>query len=82
MTLRTLLKQEKHEVIEAADAGRFHVYALGHVEQAMELLSGLSAGVADEHGIYPDQTINGMVQQRLAEWLAIRMDLADQSKGK
>ena len=71
----------KQEVVDAAAAGRFHTYALKHVEQAMELLSGLPAGVADEQGIYPDRTINGMVQQRLAEWLAIRMDLAHQEKG-
>ncbi len=67
-------------VIDAAAAGQFQVYAVRHVEQAMELLSGLSAGVADDQGIYPSQTINGLVQQRLAEWLAIRMDLAQHDK--
>ncbi|MGD8588621.1 MAG: ATP-binding protein [Chromatiales bacterium] len=70
----------KQAVVDAAAAGQFHVYALKHVEQAMELLSGLTAGVANEQGVYPDHSINGMVQQRLAEWLAIRMDLAHQEK--
>jgi lon-related putative ATP-dependent protease len=72
----------KQEVVDAAAAGQFHIYALKHVEQAMELLSGLPAGVADEQGVYPDHTSNGMVQQRLAEWLAIRLDLAHQEKGE
>jgi predicted ATP-dependent protease len=67
-------------VVEAARAQRFHIYAVKHVEQAMELLSGLSAGVADERGLYPERSINGMVQQRLGEWLAIRLDLAHQEK--
>ena len=70
----------KQAVVDAAAAGQFHVYALKHVEQAMELLSDLPAGLADERGVYPERSINGMVQQRLAEWLAIRLDLAHQEK--
>jgi len=69
-------------VVDAAAAGRFQVYAVRHVEQAMELLSGLPAGVANEQGVYPEHSINGMVQQRLAEWLAIRLDLARQDKAE
>lgn len=72
----------KQEVIDAAGAGQFQIYAVKHVEQAMQLLSGLVPGVADNRGIYPDQTINGMIQQRLAEWLAIRMDLAQHEKSE
>ncbi len=72
----------KQVVIDAAEAGKFQVYAVKHVEQAMELLSGLPAGVTDNQGIYPSQTINGMVQQRLAEWLAIRMDLAQHDRSE
>lgn len=71
----------KQAVIDASAAGQFQIYAVKHVEQAMELLSGLPAGVADAKGIYPDHSINGMVQQRLAEWLAIRMELAQHEKG-
>lgn len=72
----------KQEILDAAEGGQFSVYAIAHVEQAMELLTGLTAGVADEKGIYPAQTINGLVQKRLAEWLAIRLDLAQQEKGE
>jgi lon-related putative ATP-dependent protease len=70
----------KQALVDAVRAAKFHVFAVKHVEQAMELLSGLDAGVANERGVYPDRTINGMVQQRLAEWLAIRLDLAHQEK--
>jgi predicted ATP-dependent protease len=70
----------KQAVVDAAAAGQFHVYAVKHVEQAMELFSGLPAGVANKQGDYPDHTINGIVQQRLAEWLAIRLDLVQQEK--
>jgi lon-related putative ATP-dependent protease len=70
----------KQEVVEAAEEGRFHVYAVKHVEAAMELLCGLPSGVADDQGVYPAGSFNGMIQQKLAEMLAIRMQFADQSR--
>ncbi len=63
-------------VVEAAEQGRFHVWAVDHVEQAMELLTGLPAGVADARGDYPPDSINGLVQARLAHWAALRRRLA------
>ena len=34
----------KTEVVEAVAAGKFHVWAIGHVDEAMELLTGVAAG--------------------------------------
>ncbi|HIE56278.1 MAG TPA: hypothetical protein EYP90_14080 [Chromatiaceae bacterium] len=44
----------REDLLEAAEAGLFHVYAIDHVEQAMELLTGLLAGVADDTGNLPE----------------------------
>jgi hypothetical protein len=66
----------KQEVIEAAEAGLFHVHAVEHVEQAMELLTGLPAGVADEDGLFPEGSINYLIQVRLAEWISLRLQYA------
>jgi predicted ATP-dependent protease len=66
----------QREVVEAAQAGRFHVYAVDHVEQAMELLTGLPAGAPDANGIYPEGSINHLIQFRLAEWIALRQHFA------
>ncbi|MBO3273739.1 Lon protease family protein [Pseudomonas schmalbachii] len=54
-------------VLDAVAEGRFHVHAVTHVEQAMELLTGLAAGSADEQGRFPAGTINGALQARLEE---------------
>ena len=66
----------KQAVVDAAREGRFHLYAVEHVEQALELLTGLPAGQADEHGIYPAGSLNHLVQLRLAEWIALRQHFA------
>ena len=64
------------EVVEAAQAGRFSVYAVDHVEQAMELFTGLPAGTPDANGLYPEGSINHRIQFRLAEWIALRQHYA------
>ena len=70
----------REELVHAARAGRFHVHAVDHVEQAMELLTGLPAGVADSHGRYPAESVNGHVQARLSHWVALRQQYAAQGK--
>lgn len=53
-------------VIEAVAAGRFRVYPVETVDQGMELLTGVSAGDRDERGEYPEGSVNGLVERRLA----------------
>ncbi|NLG73514.1 MAG: AAA family ATPase [Chloroflexi bacterium] len=55
----------RQDVIDAAAAGRFHIYPVSHVDQGIELLTGIPAGEADAEGNYPPDTINGMVQREL-----------------
>jgi lon-related putative ATP-dependent protease len=62
----------KQSVVDAVREQQFHIYAVDHVEQAMELLSGLPAGTADVDGVFTEGSFNHMVQFRLAEWLALR----------
>lgn len=56
----------RHDVVEAVAAGQFHVYAVEHVDQGMELLTGMRMGVAYKHGGYPANTLNRKVADRLA----------------
>ena len=55
-----------HRDVRAAVAdGKFAVYPVATVEQAMQLLSGLEAGEADEAGAYPESSFNYRVQCRI-----------------
>lgn len=56
----------RRDVVEAAAAGRFHIYPVETVDQGIELLTGLPAGERDADGKYPEGSFNALVEQRLA----------------
>jgi predicted ATP-dependent protease len=62
----------REDVVEAAKAGKFHIYAVSNVDEAIELLTGVAAGVPDEQGNIPEGTINYLVASQIAEMSARR----------
>ena len=52
---------------EAVKAGRFHIYPVSSVDQGIEILTGVPAGEPDADGSFPEDTVNGRVERRLAE---------------
>ncbi len=62
------------DVVEAVAAGRFAVYAVTHVDQAMALLSGLPAGTPDAQGEVPEGSVNYRVAEQLHEMAAARQE--------
>jgi hypothetical protein len=52
-------------VIEAVEADQFHIYPVSHIDQGIEILTGIKAGEKDENGAFPLDSINGMVKQKL-----------------
>jgi predicted ATP-dependent protease len=55
------------KVIEAVAQGKFHLYAIAHVDEGLELLTGGPAGEKDAEGKYPEGTLHYKVDQRLRE---------------
>ena len=66
----------RSDVVAAAKAGRFQIYAVENVDQAISVLTGLPAGECNVKGIYPEGSINRKVAARLAELTEIRKSLA------
>ena len=64
------------DVIAAAAAGRFRIYAVESVDQAVAILTGLPAGELAADGGYPEGSVNHRVAARLAELTAIRQRFA------
>jgi predicted ATP-dependent protease len=56
----------RHDVVKSASEGRFHVYAVDNVDQAVEILTGLPAGARDSQGRFPEGSINKRVEEKLA----------------
>lgn len=72
----------RRDVVEAAEAGKFHVYPVETVDQALALLTGKPVGERDAEGHYPEDSINGRVQSRLTEMSLIRQTFAERAKEK
>lgn len=58
----------RQDVVDAVAAGEFAVYPVSHVDQGIELLTGISAGARDADGHFPADSINGRVEARLIEY--------------
>jgi predicted ATP-dependent protease len=72
----------RRDVVVAAEAGKFGIYAVENVDQAIAIMTGLSAGEADAKGNYPKGSVNRSVAARLAELTKIRQSFAKQSGNK
>ncbi len=70
----------RQDVIDAVAAGRFHIYAVRTVEDALSLLMKRPAGTMNSKGLYPSDTIFGEVMQQLKHWQ--RLEDGDKTKPK
>lgn len=61
-TVHLMLAQR---VIDAVEAGQFHIYAVEHVDQAMELLCEQPAGSLLASGVFEDNSLNARIAARL-----------------
>ena len=62
----------REDVIAAAQAGRFHVYAVRSVDEAVSLLMAMPAGEPETIGEARSDTVYGRVVLRLREYSALR----------
>ena len=72
----------REDVVEAARAGKFGVYAVETVDDGIELLTGTPAGAPGPDGQYPAGTVNGRVAARLAELAEKARAFAAEQRGK
>jgi predicted ATP-dependent protease len=54
-------------VVRAVREGKFHIHAIQHVEEGVELMTGLRAGQRGPDGRFPDGTLFRRVDERLNE---------------
>ncbi|MGB9129457.1 MAG: ATP-binding protein [Thiobacillus sp.] len=65
----------RRDVVEAAAAGRFHVYAVETVDQALELLTGIPVGTPESEG-----SLDQRVAQRLKHLAELRRKFAKKAE--
>jgi hypothetical protein len=57
----------RNDVVEAVRNGLFSVFPVTHVDEGIEILTGIPAGELNTTGNYPPDTINGLAVARLGE---------------
>ncbi|MFT9849557.1 Lon protease family protein [Aneurinibacillus sp. REN35] len=66
------------EIVEAAAAGQFHIWQVRTIEEGIEILTGVAAGMCDEQGEYESGTLFGEVNRRLGQMSSsMKEDAAD-----
>jgi len=59
------------DVVAACAEGKFAVYPVQTVDEAVLVLTGRPAGEADEEGDFPDGTVNALVLEQLVQFAVI-----------
>ncbi|MCF8031807.1 MAG: AAA family ATPase [Desulfarculaceae bacterium] len=68
------------DVVAAASEGKFAVYTVETVDQAMELFTGMPAGERGEDGKFPEGTLNHLAEAELERMRQVVKDLSGKDK--
>jgi lon-related putative ATP-dependent protease len=55
----------RKDVVKAVAEGKFHIWPVKTIDEGIELLTGVPAGVIDEKGSYPENTVSYCVDKKL-----------------
>ena len=58
----------RRDVIDAVEAGQFHVYPVDHVDRCLELLTGKPVGERCESGEFTKGSVNQKIRERLLDF--------------
>ncbi len=66
----------RRDVTKAIGSGRFYVWPLHHVDEAVALMTGREAGERDADGRFPEGSVNAAVELSLTEMAEKRRDFS------
>ena len=55
----------RKDIVEAVEAGQFSIWPVTHIDEGIEILTGVPAGEPDASGAWPEGTVNAKVFERL-----------------
>ncbi|WP_071873221.1 Lon protease family protein [Atopomonas hussainii] len=71
----------EQRVIDAVKAGRFHIYAVRQVDEALGLLLGEDAGALADDGQFAEGSVNARVVERLHDIAQLSEDEREEAEG-
>ena len=72
----------RRDVVEAAENGKFRIFAVHSIDEGIEILTGWPAGRRRRGGTFPAKTINALVEERLRSFAMTRRQFAGRPDGK
>jgi predicted ATP-dependent protease len=70
----------KDEVIEAVQAGKFHIWSVETIDEGIEILTGKKAGRLKKDGMYEKGSINDLVNSNLISLTEKWMEISEGKK--
>jgi lon-related putative ATP-dependent protease len=58
----------REDIVEAVRQGMFAIHAVAHVDQGIEILTGVAAGQRGADGQFPAGTVNALVEDKLRDF--------------
>lgn len=68
----------REDVVDAVRQGKFRVFAVKHVDEAVTILTGMEAGAKDDNGKFPQGSVNFGVEEQLISYAKLRKGFAEQ----
>ena len=72
----------REDVVEACEAGRFHIYPVKTIDEGIALLTGIAAGRRGRNGQFPKGSVNRLAEDRLIQLAEHRRDFAKAAGGE
>ena len=66
----------EHHVVEAIRKKQFHIWTVKTIDEGIELLTGVPAGVCRADGTYPENSVHGRAMRKLKKWIDKTAELA------
>ncbi len=57
----------REEILEAVGKGQFHIWSVKTIDEGIEILTGVKAGLRQDDGTFEEGTVNASVDKRLRE---------------
>jgi lon-related putative ATP-dependent protease len=70
----------REDVLEAVKKGEFHIWPVRTIDEGIEVLTGVKAGVKQEDGTFEQGSVNYLVNERLRQLAETLMDFSSEAK--
>jgi predicted ATP-dependent protease len=72
----------RKEVVSAVEKNKFHIYAIENMDEGIEILTGIEAGIRNKGGKYQKNTFNYLVMKKLEMMSELVKESEDKTKRK